>query len=226
MSPASPTLEVEQALFADAEFVIGIDEVGRGALAGPLAVGACAIRPAEAQLGAPEGLRDSKLLTEMARERLAPLSSAWAFASAVGWATAAEIDEFGITQCLAAAAVRALGELWQAGVPIEIATVLLDGSHDWLSPGLSQPLRVMVQPKADRDCASVAAASVVAKVARDARMRELALASPEYAAYGWERNKGYGSATHRDAIRSLGPSREHRRTWLGKILDAPDTEQA
>ena len=84
----------------------------------------------------------------------------------------------------------------------------------------------MVQPKADRDCASVAAASVVAKVARDARMRQLALAAPAYAAFGWERNKGYGSEAHRDAIRALGPSSEHRRSWLGKLLDALDTGRA
>ena len=226
MSPVAPTLDVESVLLADAEWVIGIDEVGRGAIAGPVAVGACAIRRDELEAGFPEGLRDSKLLTEKARERLAPASAEWAFASAVGWSTAVEIDEFGITNCLAAAAVRALSELWQAGVPVDRATVLLDGSHDWLSPGLTQPLRVMVQPKADRDCASVAAASVVAKVARDARMRQLALAAPAYAAFGWERNKGYGSEAHRDAIRALGPSSEHRRSWLGKILDALDTGRA
>ncbi|WP_282825698.1 ribonuclease HII [Gulosibacter sediminis] len=220
MTAVSPTLEVERVLFADTEFVIGIDEVGRGAIAGPVAVGACAIRDVEAQQGFPEGLRDSKLLTAKARERLAPASAEWAFATAVGWASAAEIDEFGITRCLAAAAVRALGELWQVGVPVDFASVLLDGSHDWLSPALTQPLRVMVQPKADRDCASVAAASVVAKVARDARMRELAAGDEGLAAFGWEKNKGYGSQGHRDAIRALGPSSEHRRSWLGKILDA------
>jgi ribonuclease HII len=223
---AAPTLEIERALFVDADFVIGIDEVGRGALAGPVAVGAWAVRPAEAEAGFPEGLRDSKLLTEKARERLAPETQRWAFATAVGWATPTEIDEFGITQCLAAAAVRALADLYRAGVPVDRAAVLLDGSHDWLSPGLTQPLRVTVRPKADRDCASVAGASVVAKVARDERMRRLALASPDYAAFGWERNKGYGSQVHRDAIRERGASPEHRRSWLGKILDGADTSRA
>jgi ribonuclease HII len=85
---------------------------------------------------------------------------------------------------------------------------------------------VTVRPKADRDCASVAGASVVAKVARDERMRRLALASPDYAAFGWERNKGYGSQVHRDAIRERGASPEHRRSWLGKILDGADTSRA
>lgn len=210
-----PNLAVERALLGRTGCVIGVDEVGRGAIAGPLAVGACAVTAASLEQDAPAGLRDSKLLTPARREALAPDVASWAFATGIGWASAAEIDEFGITQCLAAAAMRALASLWEQGVPVDTAAVLLDGSHDWLSPLLSAPLDVTVRAKADRDCTSVAAASVIAKVARDARMRELSASFP---AYDWAKNKGYGSAAHRDAVREHGPCAEHRHTWLGRIL--------
>ncbi|MDJ1372014.1 ribonuclease HII [Gulosibacter molinativorax] len=220
MTPAVPSLDVERGMFGDVPIVIGIDEVGRGALAGPVAVGLCALRVEDLDVAFPEGLRDSKLLSEKKREVLAPASAAWVWESAVGWASAAEIDEYGIGACLAAAAVRGLGELWQAGVPISEAGILLDGSHDWLTPGLDSPLRVTVRPKADRDCAVVAAASVIAKVRRDAHMRELVASDSSLAVYGWESNKGYGSAAHREAIIANGPSGEHRRSWLSRILTA------
>lgn len=220
MSPAEPTLDVERAMLGAAPIVIGIDEVGRGALAGPVAVGLCAIRAEDIEVPFPEGLRDSKLLSEKKRDMLAPASVEWAWESAVGWASAAEIDEFGIGACLAAAAVRGLGELWQAGVPISEAAILLDGSHDWLTPGLASPLSVTVRPKADRDCAVVAAASVIAKVARDAHMRGLSTTDESLAIYGWDSNKGYGSAGHREAIVSKGPCSEHRKSWLSRILVA------
>lgn len=216
----APTLELERELLAGAPIVIGLDEVGRGALAGPVAVGACAIGPAQLEAGHPEGLRDSKLLTPRMRARLAPASAEWAAASAVGWATPAEIDEHGIGACLGAAAVRALGDLWRAGIAVDAARIVLDGAHDWLAPALTTPLDVLVRPKADRDCAVVAAAAVIAKEERDARMLALAEAHPEWARYGWAANKGYGSAAHREALRAHGPTEHHRRTWLGRILSA------
>lgn len=201
-----------------APIIIGIDEVGRGALAGPVAVGLCAVRTEDLEVPFPEGLRDSKLLSEKKRHVLAPASAEWAWESAVGWASAAEIDQYGIGACLAAAAVRGLGALWQAGVPISEAAILLDGSHDWLTPGLDSPLEVTVRPKADRDCAVVAAASVIAKVARDEHMLGLEAADESLSVYAWASNKGYGSAVHREAIVTHGPSREHRRSWLTRIL--------
>jgi ribonuclease HII len=88
---------------------------------------------------------------------------------------------------------------------------LLDGNHDYLNPVLGSPIRVHKRPKADRDCASVAAASVVAKVHRDRMMIDADLVIP---GYGWTSNKGYGCDTHYAAIRELGPSDLHRRTWL------------
>ena len=218
VSPASPTLDLERELLETAPFLISLDEVGRGALAGPVAVGVAVIGPEELAVGFPEGLRDSKLLTPRMREKLGPASSAWVRASAVGWAEAWEIDEYGIGACLATAAVRALGELWHLGVPVPEGRVLLDGSHDWLTPGLSTPFPhpVMVRAKADRDCASVAAAAVIAKVARDKRM--VTLSEQVEVDYGWAANKGYGSAAHRAAIVAHGPHTAHRQTWLSKVL--------
>ncbi|WP_311477568.1 ribonuclease HII [uncultured Gulosibacter sp.] len=212
-----PTLETEQQLLTEHELVIGIDEVGRGAIAGPVAVGACVIATDQLEQGAPAGVRDSKLLTAKRRLAVEPAARAWALASAVGWATAAEIDEYGIGNCLACAAIRALGELWQQGIPVDRAAILLDGSHDWLTGAVQHPIPVLLRPKADRDCASVAAASVIAKVARDRHMAELAASQPEWEVYGWQSNVGYGSAKHRAAIRQHGPSLQHRHTWLTKI---------
>ncbi|MBB2957721.1 ribonuclease HII [Pseudoclavibacter helvolus] len=209
--PVDPTLDVERELLLTAPVVIGVDEVGRGAIAGPVAVGACAIDARRVELGAPSGVRDSKLLSAKRRLEAREGIESWAMGVGVGYASASEIDERGITACLGAAAKRALAELHASGVPVADAVVLLDGSHDWLSPCLSTPLRVVVRPKADRDCTSVAAASVVAKLERDALMISAAEAHPEYL---WESNKGYGSAAHLAAIAATGPSELHRHTWL------------
>ncbi len=202
---------MEQELGRDGtRLVIGIDEVGRGALAGPVAVGLCVVIAANA-LPFPEGLRDSKLLSEPARERIAPLAAEWALDWSVGLADAAEVDSLGIIACLGLAARRALVELHGRGVDILNAAILLDGSHDWLNPALSTPLRVVTRVKADRDCASVAAASVLAKVYRDAIMIENDALTP---GYGWASNKGYGSSAHLGAIAELGATDFHRRSWL------------
>ena len=204
-----PTLDVETALFvAGAEWVVGIDEVGRGAIAGPVAVGAHALRAGTAEF--PTGLRDSKLLSEKKRETIAPLVREWG-AGAVGFSSAEEIDARGITAMLGEAARRALLELHTAGIPMDRAVILLDGSHDWLSPVLRSPLDVRTRVGADRDCASVSAASVRAKVDRDALMREAHDAHPEYA---WDSNKGYGSKAHYAGIAAAGLTELHRHTWI------------
>jgi len=206
-----PTLDVERELGRDGtRLVIGIDEVGRGALAGPVAVGLCVIL-ADTVDPFPEGLRDSKLLSEPARERIAPLAGVWALDWSVGLAAAAEVDSLGIIACLGLAARRALIELHGRGIDIRNAAILLDGSHDWLNPALSAPLRVSTRVKADRDCASVAAASVLAKVHRDQIMIERDRMTP---GYGWASNKGYGSSAHFAAIQELGATDFHRRSWL------------
>ncbi|MGG7508005.1 ribonuclease HII [Plantibacter sp. YIM 135249] len=210
MPRQDPTLDVELELFANgAVGVIGMDEVGRGAIAGPVAVGAAFVGPA---CGAfPEGLRDSKLMSEKARTAMEPLARSWALFSAVGMASAAEVDKFGITACLGMAGRRALLDLHAVGADVSSAIVLLDGNSDWLSASLQKPLSITTRIKADRDCASVAAASVIAKVHRDTLMIELHETLP---GYGWLGNKGYGSAAHLEALREHGLTPHHRTSWL------------
>ncbi len=210
MAVADPTLEVERSLHtAGARFVIGCDEVGRGAIAGPVAIGLSVV---DRSVGVhPAGLRDSKMLSEKRREELSPLAQSWSLFSVVGLATADEVDSIGIIAALGLAGRRALTELHAAGVAIHESVVLLDGAHDWLSPALTKPPRVQLRVKADRDCASVAAASVIAKVHRDRIMIDADTVHP---GYGWPGNKGYGSADHYAAIETLGASAMHRHTWL------------
>lgn len=216
MSVVLPRLTVERRLLREHALVIACDEVGRGALAGPVAVGAAVMDAAGARRRIPEGLRDSKLVAEHRRHDVAARADAWVAASAVGWASAAEVDEVGIIRALGLAALRAIAELRAAGVAPEEAIVILDGNHDYITPAGGTGLRVQPIVKADRDCASAAAASVLAKVARDDLMARL---HDEHPVYRWERNKGYASAEHRDAIRSHGLSRHHRASWA--IADAP-----
>jgi ribonuclease HII len=207
---ADPTLDVERRLHSEgARYVIGCDEVGRGAIAGPVAVGLCVVDLSVGPM--PKGLRDSKLLAEKRREELAPLAAQWVLHSAVGLASADEVDRIGIIACLGLAAKRALTMLHESGARVAESVVLLDGSHNWLSPALSSPLAVETRVKADRDCGSVAAASVIAKVHRDRLMIDRHAVTP---GYGWASNKGYGSADHYAAIDTLGPSDIHRLTWL------------
>lgn len=210
MAVADPTLDVEASLHsAGSRYVIGCDEVGRGAIAGPVAVGMCVV---DAGVGPiPSGLRDSKLLAEKRRELLAPLAEGWARHSAVGLASADEVDRFGIIAALGLAGKRGLTLLYESGARVTESLVLLDGSHDWLTPALASHLSITTRVKADRDCASVAAASVVAKVHRD---RLMIAADAECPGYGWASNKGYGTAGHFAAIDELGATELHRRTWL------------
>jgi ribonuclease HII len=152
-------------------------------------------------------------MTEQSRLSTDPQIKAWA-SSAVGMATVAEIEHFGITASLALAASRAIGELIDEDARYSAnPVVLLDGTHDWLSQAVGHP--VVVQKKADQECVSVAAASVVAKVARDQLMVELAAV---HGSYGFAGNKGYASQEHIAALQEIGPCPEHRISWLGRIL--------
>lgn len=210
MAVADPTFEVERELHeTGATWVLGCDEVGRGAIAGPVAVGVSAVLATA--VPHPVGLRDSKMLSEKRREQLYPEALAWSHASAVGLAEAQEVDALGIIAALGLAGRRALVNLHEAGIRILDSVVLLDGSHDWLSPQLASAPPVVTRVKADRDCASVAAASVIAKVHRDRMMISY---DGEYPGYGWTGNKGYGSAAHYQALDELGPSPLHRLSWL------------
>ncbi|OJX70069.1 MAG: ribonuclease HII [Micrococcales bacterium 73-13] len=211
----APTLEVERELAADLPIgglVIGMDEVGRGAVAGPVAVGVVAVDPLLVVV--PDGLRDSKLLTEPRREALHPVVSVWGTARAIGLASSQEVDALGIVAALGLAGERALVALGSAGIAVAASVVLLDGSHDWLTPALERAPRVRTRVKADRDCASVSAASVLAKVHRD---RLMAASDIDHPGYGWARNKGYGAPEHLAAIRGAGPSPLHRLSFLGRL---------
>lgn len=215
MSPVRPSLRVEKSHFAAGRLtVIGVDEVGRGAIAGPVAVGAAAVTIDVRRV--PQGLADSKLLSAARRTELVPVVTRWA-RTAVGMAPASYVDEQGIVPALGLAGARALSSLAEAGVSFAGAVVILDGSFDWLSRALppslvaDAPLDVVVRVKADRDCASVAAASVVAKVERDALMVAAHDEAPDYA---WASNKGYGSTAHYVAIRERGAHALHRTSWL------------
>ncbi|QDZ14087.1 ribonuclease HII [Humibacter ginsenosidimutans] len=205
----APNYRFEAELFAAGSLtVIGCDEVGRGALAGPVAVGMVVV---DAEVGRwPRGLRDSKLLAEAVREELAPRCIRWVRHHAVGLASAQEIDAYGIMACLGMAGARAFRALQQAGAPLD-GTIILDGNHDYLSKALPQRMPVVPRIKADRSCASVAAASVIAKVHRDRIMIEQDAVFPGYA---WRSNKGYSSSEHFEALNRLGPSELHRLSWL------------
>lgn len=213
----APHLRHERVLLRDgARLLAGMDEVGRGSLAGPVSVGVVVVDVATRS--APRGVADSKLLSPAARTALLPALRRWGLARAVGHASAAEIDEVGIIAALRTAGRRALAQVALDIGPVDV--VLLDGSHDWLStpaqgdlfddePALPGP-RVHLRVKADRTCASVAAASVLAKCERDAMMVGLAADNPHYR---WDENKGYASPEHLAALRELGPSVLHRRSW-------------
>lgn len=217
MTVADPTLRLERSMHREGvRYVIGCDEVGRGAIAGPVAVGLAVV--GQGVRAHPPGLRDSKMLSEKRREELSPLALKWSLFSAVGLASALEVDAIGIIAALGLAGSRALASLRDAGAPVHEAVVLLDGSHDWLTPNAPGAPPVRTRIKADRDCASVAAASVIAKVHRDRIMID---ADDTIPGYGWKGNKGYASSEHYAAIHRQGPSELHRHTWLHKPPPEP-----
>ena len=201
------TLATERGFAArGARFVVGVDEVGRGALAGPVHVGAVLVDMQTASEIA--GVRDSKLLSPKRRESLVPVIKAWCQDFALGSATNDEIDSIGIMGALALAAQRALEQF------ARIDAIMLDGTVNWLGPW--PDVMVECAAGADRRDLTVAAASVIAKVERDAVMTDLHEQAPEY---DWARNKGYGSPRHLETLRLHGPTRWHRRSWQ---LPTPD----
>ena len=203
MAAPIPTLETERGFIASgASLVAGLDEVGRGAIAGPVMVGVVCVDASH--VGVPEGLRDSKLMTPKRRAAMVPMVEAWAHSCAVGEASAAEIDRFGIMGALSLAASRALSAL-----PVMPSVLICDGTTPFVASEPGGP-EVVARIKADQQCASVAAASVIAKVRRDTLMVEMHESHPQY---GWDSNKGYGAAVHTGAIRDHGLTDLHRRSW-------------
>ena len=180
--------------------ICGVDEAGRGPLAGPVCA-AAVILPEHLQI---PGLNDSKKLTDKKRRELFPVIQQQAIAYGIGLASEAEIDEINILQATFLAIRRALEQLT---VRPEIA--LIDGNRE---TDFGLPVKTVV--KGDSLSANIAAASVLAKVTRDNIMVELAQQYPEY---GFEIHKGYGTKAHYEALRTYGPSPIHRRSFLKKF---------
>ena len=213
-APRRPDLAREREFWdAGIRVVAGLDEVGRGAWAGPLVVAAAALRAGGSHGTFAEGVRDSKQLRAAQRERLFEMITAGCEGWALGCASAAECDELGMSAAQRLAAARALDSL-----AVRPGGVLLDGRWDFVSPApgapstgagcFDGPVRTVVG--GDARCVSLAAASVLAKVWRDRRMVRQAA---DYPAYDFDRNKGYPCPRHRAALAAWGPSAIHRRTW-------------
>jgi ribonuclease HII len=193
----APGIDFETSLWeSGSDIVVGIDEVGRGAWAGPLTVGAVVI-PKDRRL---YKIRDSKQLTETERNALVPRIKEWSVAWSVGHASAAECDAIGMSDAQRLATQRALKDL-----PLLPDHVLVDGPWDFVGTHDTTPI-----VKGDSISLSIAAASIIAKVTRDTMMRDLSDSLPWY---GFESNKGYPCPRHKAALGLLGPSTVHRRSW-------------
>ena len=179
------------------DLVAGVDEAGRGPLAGPVCAAAVILDPNQPI----EGLNDSKKLTAKKREALAPLIKARALARCIAWADVSEIDSFNILQATMLAMTRAV-----EGLQVKPELILVDGNRT--PKNLPAPASAVV--KGDAKVAAIAAASILAKTARDAKMVAL---DAVYPGYGFAKHAGYGTAQHIEAIRTLGITPEHRRTF-------------
>ena len=200
MAGAPPNRSLERDLWAQGhELVVGVDEVGRGAWAGPLMVGA-AVLPRERRVN---GVRDSKMLTEGRREELFDRVAGWCETWAVGAASEAECDELGMAEAQRLAARRAL-----AGLSLAPDAAVLDGKWNVLAGEVDHIER---RVRADATCLPVAAASILAKVTRDRVMRAEA---EHYPHWSFDTNKGYPCPLHKAALQGYGPSAIHRRSWV------------
>jgi len=196
----APTLTVERQLWEEGNrVVVGVDEVGRGAWAGPIMVGA-AVLPRDRRV---YKVRDSKMLTEVEREGLFDRLADWCVAWAVGAASQEECDELGMAEAQRIAARRAV-----EGLGCAPDHVLIDGKWDFVGAGVERTRRIV---KGDATCLSIATASILAKVTRDRLMREEAVHFP---AYCFESNKGYPCPHHKMALQAFGPTSIQRRTWV------------
>ena len=181
--------------------ICGIDEVGRGCLAGPL-VAAAVVLPEGCRLR----LNDSKMLNREARELLAPKIRAKAVGYGIGWVSNTEIDEMGMTWAVTLAYERALEEL-----DADVSSIIIDGNYNYLAD--FEIAETLV--KADQKVACVAAASIIAKVARDKYMYEFCKRYPEYC---WGTNVGYATRKHRDAITAHGLTDLHRKSFCKNFI--------
>jgi len=194
---SSPGLAVERSLWAEGhQVVVGMDEVGRGSWAGPLTLGA-AVLPADRRV---YKIRDSKQLSPTEREALFDRITGWCVAWSVGHASHRECDELGMSEAQRLAACRAI-----AGLGVVPDRVLVDGNWDFVGGGITRTI-----VRGDSSSLSIAAASILAKVTRDRIMRAEA---EHYPGYDFEWNKGYPCPRHRMALKGIGPSAIHRRSW-------------
>jgi ribonuclease HII len=194
---SGPTLALEKRLWDEGhEVVVGVDEVGRGAWAGPLTIGA-AVLPRDRRVN---GVRDSKQLTERRREQLFDRVSGWCSAWSVGHASHEECDRLGMSEAQRLAARRAI-----EGLGVEPDMVVMDGRWNFVGGD-----RTMTIVRGDATCLSIATASILAKVTRDRIMREC---SEHHPGYDFDRNKGYPCPRHKLALSGYGPTAIHRRTW-------------
>ena len=203
-----PSLKFERAFWSRGlEWVAGLDEVGRGAWAGPVVAGAIILPRMTRIPRALERVRDSKLLSPRQREKLIEPIHAFAVTCAIGEATQAEIDKFGIVPATQLAMQRAL-----AALAIPPTALLIDALA---LPDLAVPQRAII--RGDQQSLSIACASILAKVARDRMMIEL---DGELLGYAFGQHKGYGTAQHRAALEKLGASAAHR-TSFAPIRNLP-----
>lgn len=180
--------------------ICGVDEAGRGPLAGPVCA-AAVILPRGLEI---PGLNDSKKLSEKKREALYDVICAEAMAYGIAFASVEEIESMNILNATFLAMNRAIAKL-----EIKPELALIDGNRN---SGLEIPSRCVI--KGDTSCADIAAASILAKVTRDRYMLDMAL---EYPQYHFEKHKGYGTKLHYEALREFGPSPIHRRSFLRKM---------
>lgn len=193
--------EIEQKLFDQGfEYICGVDEAGRGPLAGPV-YAAAVILPRNLEI---PGLTDSKKLTDKKRRELVPVIKEKAVAWSIGFATEQEIDENNILQATYLAMERAI-----QGLTVRPDLALIDGNR---AKDFGLPVKTVI--KGDSLSANIAAASVLAKVARDDVMLELAAAYPQY---GFDIHKGYGTKAHYEALRTHGHCPVHRLSFLKKF---------
>ena len=196
--PRFPTLEFERPLWATGlTRLAGIDEVGRGALAGPVYAGAVVLPNRDTILAELYGVSDSKQMTPEEREDWAPAIREKALAFSIGWASCKEIDRYGIVPATKLAARRALKGLPAPAQHLLLDYISLDKVHLPQTPIVG----------GDARCLSIAAASVIAKVARDAVLRHMDTRFPRY---GFGSHKGYATEEHLAAIKKHGPCLQHR----------------